>query len=36
MQLKVITGVGDDAQLAVRECAVEAVCKLCAADPAGE
>jgi hypothetical protein len=30
MQLKVISRVGDDAQLTVRECAVETVGKLCA------
>ena len=30
MQLKVVARVGDDAQFTVRECAVEAVAKLCA------
>ena len=36
MQLKVVARIGDDAQFTVREGAVEAVAKLCAADPASE
>ena len=36
MQLKVVARVGDDAQFTAQECAVEAVAKLCAADPASE
>ena len=33
MQFKVISRVGDDAQLTLRECTVETVGKLCAANP---